>query len=115
MVDDIPHLLRLAHRRAASSSAAALRPFGMDDRHLGVLRALGRLGPSSQRRLVDTLGTDKSSMVRTVDDLERLGLVWRAPATGDRRAYAVELTPAGRDLLVASRERDGRAGTRTSR
>jgi MarR family transcriptional regulator, lower aerobic nicotinate degradation pathway regulator len=99
MVDDIPHLLRLAHRRAATSSAAALRPFGMDDRHLGVLRALGRLGPSSQRRLVDALGTDKSSMVRTVDDLERLGLVWRAPATGDRRAYAVELTPAGRDLL----------------
>src|SRR5205823_5041840 len=99
MVGDIPHLLRLAHRRAALSSAVALRPFGMDDRHLGVLRALGRLGPSSQRRLVDTLGTDKSAMVRTVDDLERLGLVWRAPATGDRRAYAVELTPAGRDLL----------------
>ena len=82
MVDDIPHLLRLAHRRAAAVSAAALRPFGLDDRHLGVLRALDRLGPSSQRRLIDALAMDKSAMVRTVDDLERLGLVWRAPATG---------------------------------
>ena len=33
-------------------------------------------------------------------DLERLGLVWRATATGNRRAYAVEVTPAGLDLLA---------------
>jgi DNA-binding MarR family transcriptional regulator len=111
MAEDIPLLLRQAHRRAASSLAAALRPFGVDDRHLGVLRTLRRLGPRSQRQLIDALGFDKSAMVRTVDDLERLGLAWRAPATGDRRAYAIELTPAGHGLLDDAEEVAARAGT----
>jgi DNA-binding MarR family transcriptional regulator len=100
MVDDVGLLLRLAHRRAAAAFADALRPFDVEDRHFQVLRALDRRGPLSQRQLIDALGSDKSAMVRTVDDLERRGLAWRAPALADRRAYAVELTPAGRDLLA---------------
>ena len=100
MVDDVVLLLRLAHRRAAAAFADALRPFDVEDRHFQVLRVLHRRGPLSQRQLIDALGSDKSAMVRTVDDLERRGLAWRAPARADRRAYAVELTPAGRDLLA---------------
>src|SRR5256885_1159730 len=100
MVDDVGLLLRLAHRRVATALADALRPFDVEDRHFQVLRVLDRRGPLSQRQLIDALGSDKSAMVRTVDDLERRGFAWRAPATGDRRAYAVELTPAGRDLLA---------------
>jgi DNA-binding MarR family transcriptional regulator len=100
MVDDVVLLLRLAHRRAAAAFADALRPFDVEDRHFQVLRVLHRRGPLSQRQLIDALGSDKSAMVRTVDDLERRGLAWRAPALADRRAYAVELTPAGRDLLA---------------
>src|SRR2546423_1381320 len=100
MVDDVGLLLRLAHRRVATALADALRPFDVEDRHFQVLRVLDRRGPLSQRQLIDVLGSDKSAMVRTVDDLERRGLAWRAPALADRRAYAVELTPAGRDLLA---------------
>ena len=100
MVDDLALLIRLAHRRVTAAIADALRPFDVEDRHVGVLRTLRRLGPLSQRQLIDALGSDKSAMVRTVDDLERQGFAWRAPAAGDRRAYAVELTPAGRDLLA---------------
>jgi DNA-binding MarR family transcriptional regulator len=37
-------------------------------------------------------------MVRTVDDLERLGLAVRQPDPTDRRAHAVELTHSGRRL-----------------
>ena len=38
-------------------------------------------------------------MVRTVDDLERLGAAVRHPDPGDRRVRLVELTSTGRDLL----------------
>jgi DNA-binding MarR family transcriptional regulator len=110
MVEDVGLLLRLAHRRAATAFTGALQPLGVDLRHVGVLRILHGLGPRSQRQLIDALGSDKSAMVRTVDDLERLGLVWRAAAVGDRRAYAVELTPAGRDLLGDAEEIVGRVG-----
>ncbi|MDI1466059.1 MarR family transcriptional regulator [Catellatospora sp. KI3] len=93
-------LLRRAHRRASRVFGQALLPLGIEPPHFGVLHTLARLGPLSQRGLIDQLGSDKSAMVRTVDDLERLGYAQRRPAQGDRRAYAVELTPAGRQALA---------------
>jgi DNA-binding MarR family transcriptional regulator len=92
-------LLRLAQRRAAQTFAEALRPLGIEGRHYGVLLGLGTHGPLSQRRLIDLTASDKSSMVRTVDDLEARGLVMRRPSPSDRRAYAVEITEEGRALL----------------
>jgi DNA-binding MarR family transcriptional regulator len=111
MAHDLALLLRMAHRRAAAAFTAALRPLGVEDRHFAVLLTLRRLGPLSQRQLIDAVGSDKSTMVRTVDELEHRGLAWRAPAAGDRRAYAVELTPAGHDLLTDAQAAADRAGT----
>ncbi|MGW3955437.1 MarR family winged helix-turn-helix transcriptional regulator [Streptomyces sp. NPDC004752] len=91
-------LLRLAQRRAAHTFADALRPLGIEGRHYGVLLNLALHGPLSQRRLIDLTGGDKSSMVRTVDDLEMRGLAVRRPSPADRRAYAVEITEQGRAL-----------------
>lgn len=93
-------LLRLAHRRAAREFADALRPLAIEGRHYGVLLNLGRHGPLSQRQLIDRTGSDKSGMVRTVDDLEARGMVVRRPSPTDRRAYAVELTEEGRARLA---------------
>ncbi|GHJ43963.1 hypothetical protein Cs7R123_13050 [Catellatospora sp. TT07R-123] len=93
-------LLRRAHRRASRVFGQALQPLGVEPPHFGVLLTVDRLGPISQRRLIDELGSDKSAMVRIVDELERLGYARRRPAEGDRRAYAVELTPAGRQVLA---------------
>jgi DNA-binding MarR family transcriptional regulator len=96
-------LLRLAAQRAASTFTA-LSPLDIDGRHFGVLLNLARRGPLSQRQLTAHTGSDKSTMVRTVDDLEAKGLAIRRPAAGDRRAYAVELTDAGRDLFVRAEQ-----------
>ncbi|WP_331743184.1 MarR family transcriptional regulator (plasmid) [Streptomyces sp. NBC_01136] len=93
-------LLRLAQRRAARTFAEALRPLGIEGRHYGILLNLGLHGPLSQRRLIDLTGGDKSSMVRTVDDLEARGLAIRRPSPTDRRAYAVEITELGRALFT---------------
>jgi DNA-binding MarR family transcriptional regulator len=91
-------LLRLAHTRASKSFAAALQPFGLNGKHFGVLISLSRGGPMSQRQLIDAIDSDKSSMVRIIDELEERELVLRRPAEGDRRAYAVELTDSGRAM-----------------
>jgi len=91
-------LLRQAQRHSAKTFAAALQPLGIEGRHFGVLFHLDQCGPLSQRRLMDLTGEDRSAMVRTIDDLERLGLAIRRPDPIDRRAHAVELTHAGRQL-----------------
>jgi DNA-binding MarR family transcriptional regulator len=91
-------LLRQAQRHSAKTFGAALQPLGIEGRHYGVLFHLGQNGPLSQRRLMDLTGEDRSAMVRTIDDLERLGLAIRRPDPIDRRANAVELTYAGLQL-----------------
>ncbi|MGW3494395.1 MarR family winged helix-turn-helix transcriptional regulator [Streptomyces sp. NPDC001020] len=93
-------LLRRAQRRAAQTFSEALRPLNVEGRHYGVLLNLVRHGPLSQRRLIDLTGSDKSAMVRTVDDLEARGLAVRRPSPTDRRAYAVEITEEGRVLFA---------------
>src|SRR6516162_765876 len=91
-------LLRQAQRHSARAFAAALQQRGIEGRHYGVLYHLDLYGPLSQRRLMDLTGEDRSAMVRTVDDLERLGLAIRRPDPVDRRANAVELTDSGRQM-----------------
>ncbi|GAA3977443.1 hypothetical protein GCM10023085_69820 [Actinomadura viridis] len=89
-------LLAVAHARARHALNEALAPLGIEARHYGVLAALARHGPSSQRRLSTLLDVDKSAMVRIMDDLERRGLATRNRDAHDRRAYAIELTAEGR-------------------
>ncbi|MGH3437052.1 MAG: MarR family winged helix-turn-helix transcriptional regulator [Sciscionella sp.] len=96
---EIGVLLRLAHRRAADTFAAALRPMEIQGRHFGVLITLRREGQVRQRELIERLASDKSSMVRTIDDLEERGLCQRTAVAADRRANAVRLTAAGREVL----------------
>ena len=97
-LSQIGPLLRQAQRHSARAFAAALQPLGIEGRHYGVLYHLDLYGPLSQRRLMDLTGDDRSAMVRTIDDLERLGLAIRRPDPVDRRAHAVELTDAGCQL-----------------
>jgi len=99
---EIGQLLARAHKRAATTFAAALEPLELDGRLFGVMSALARLGPVTQARLNLELDSDKSTMLRTVDELEQRGLAVREPVPGDRRARTVALTPAGRQQLAAA-------------
>jgi DNA-binding MarR family transcriptional regulator len=89
-----------AARLAGELLAEALAPLGLRVRHYTVLQVLAEHGPASQQALGRSLGIDRTTMVGTVDDLERLGLVARKADPADRRAYRVELTPRGRTTLV---------------
>jgi MarR family transcriptional regulator, lower aerobic nicotinate degradation pathway regulator len=97
-------LLREAHERVARTMDHALRPFGIERRHLMVLMRLAGEGVLTQRDLVERTRHDKASIMRIVDDLERLGLAVREPVPGDRRLRAVTMTEHGQDVLHQARE-----------
>jgi len=96
-------LLRQAHDRVAAAMDEALTPFGFERRHLMVLMRLQAAGPLNQRELVAQTDHDKASIVRIVDDLERLGLASRELVPGDRRLRAVTMTGHGRDVFAQAR------------
>ena len=64
--------------------------------------ALVELGDEGPLRLNDhakRMGTSTPTASRSVDTLEALGLVTRAPESSDRRALSIDVSARGRDLL----------------
>ncbi len=55
----------------------------------------------TQAQLAEIAGLDKTTMVVTVDELEREGLAERHPSKADRRARIIEVTPAGEERVRA--------------
>ncbi|TYB49436.1 MarR family winged helix-turn-helix transcriptional regulator [Actinomadura chibensis] len=105
-------LLAAAHNSSRARVNDELRALGIDVREFSLLFALELYGPSSQRRLIDLTGIDKSTMVRAVDDLEEAGLVTRERTPHDRRAYSVTLTADGRRTFAAARRAAAEVGDR---
>ncbi|NUS45428.1 MAG: winged helix-turn-helix transcriptional regulator [Mycobacteriaceae bacterium] len=98
---------------------AALAPLGIHPRHMGMLSfLLGRDG-ASQQQLCDALGIHRNVMVGMVDELEKAGFVERRRHPADRRAHAVHLLAAGREMQrkaeeTLSRMEDGIFGSLTA-
>jgi DNA-binding MarR family transcriptional regulator len=107
------YLFKHAHRQYEAATAAALAPFGIDPRAMGVLRVLTSREaghePTSQQDVAHLLGVDRTTMVALLDTLEHLGIVARRPQAGDRRRNVVELTAPGRDVLARAEEAVARA------
>lgn len=59
----------------------------------------------SQIGLSRAFGLDKSTVSPSIDRLEKRGLVVRARTPNDRRFYALQLSPAGQQLLARAVER----------
>ncbi|WP_028923208.1 MarR family winged helix-turn-helix transcriptional regulator [Pseudonocardia acaciae] len=84
----------------ARAAEAAAGKSGLGVGHHLVLKMLAAVGPCSQRVLGEELRIDRSVMVGIADELERSGYVRRERDPGDRRAYAVTVTEAGRRALA---------------
>lgn len=70
-----------------------------------VLGRLERGGSAGTSALASAERVRPQSMAATVAALESAGLVARRPDPGDGRRTLIELTPAGRDALLADRRR----------
>lgn len=87
-------LLSQAGHVYATEIAVALAPLELGSRGYCVLAtAIGR--ELTQTELAKLIGVDKTTMVVTVDELERARLARRVPSTVDRRARVIEVTKAG--------------------
>ena len=89
-------------RIAAALAAAhneALAPLGLSLRTFAVLATVAGGSVRSQLEIAHNVGLDKTTLVATIDDLERRAWVLRKPDPDDRRARIVEITRAGQTLL----------------
>jgi DNA-binding MarR family transcriptional regulator len=93
------HLLHRAQQIAANQSAQALREAGITLRQFSVLAALSEAEGTSQSRLVEATGVDRSTLADMVFRMEKTGLIARTKSPEDARAKAVSLTEKGRAAL----------------
>src|SRR4051794_17718044 len=96
---DLGFLFNHAGHVVNTELTAKLADLGTTPREICVLsKALG--AELTQSRLGELAGLDKTTMVVTMDELERSGLAERRPSRTDRRARIVAVTPAGEKLLA---------------
>ena len=92
--------LRRAQLRAFAALAHAIGPDGLTPMLFAVLVTIDEGDGITQREVADALGADPSTMVRMLDQLEKLDLVQRVASTTDRRVMVPTLTPAGRERIA---------------
>ena len=94
----IGYNMKRAYMLIQDDMTDTLAPLGL---RIGTYSALAVVAGSpgiSQTQLSQVLDIKRSGVVVVVDELESAGVLTRAPVPGDRRAYALEITPAGRRL-----------------
>ena len=84
-------------RRHAERSIEALDMCLSD---FAILEALLHKGPQSVRELGRRIDLTSGSMTTAIDRLEARRLVTRTDHASDRRAWVIQLTPAGRTLIA---------------
>ena len=106
------YLLKHANLRLTELTTAALKPFNLNGRELGVLVVLEAMGPTSQQDVARRLGVDRTTMVALIDALEAKSVVVRRQFEEDRRRNVVEFTEGGHEIfrqaLAASDEAERR-------
>ena len=100
---DISFLLAHTSHVLATRMTAAFAEIGLTPREYCVLaHAMG--GQYTQIELAKLADLDKTTMLNTMDFLEREGYAQRSPSPTDRRARIITATPAGADAVAAGHE-----------
>jgi len=96
---DFGWLLGQAKHAYATEVTAALEQIGISPRGYFVL-ATALTGEHTQTELAQRIGLDKTTMVVTIDELEKAGLAERRPSESDRRARVIAVTSAGEKTVA---------------
>lgn len=95
----VGYQLRRANELTTKRFTTVLADMGITPGQIGALTLIANNRNLTQSALARGVGVDRSTMVAVIDRLEQMGLVARARAQGDQRAYALELTSAGATLM----------------
>ena len=90
-------------RRLLAMEQPILDRHGLTMWAYAVLTALNDRPMRTQAALADSIGADKTRLIRVLDDLQRRGLIDREPDPADRRVRLLALTDAGRQAHRAVR------------
>jgi MarR family transcriptional regulator for hemolysin len=102
-VADVSFLLQHTAHVLTTQMTAALAEIGMSPRaHCVLAHALE--AERTQAQLAELSDLDKTTMVVTVDMLERAGLAERVPSATDRRARIIRPTTKGAQVAAAGQE-----------
>src|SRR3982074_2086454 len=94
--------LRMATRAVTQLYDDVLRPSGLRVTQFSILAAIARTGEANLKQLEDTLAIDQTTLTRSLNLLERDGVIERA-AHPDGRIKAMRLTAKGRRALEGAR------------
>lgn len=89
------------HQRMLMQMTARIRTLGLSIPQFDLLSTLTEQEGISQSELAEKLYVTKGNVSGLVDRLVQAGLVERRAIAGDRRSYAMHLTPEGRRLAEA--------------
>ena len=103
LMGNLGWMLDQANHALGSEVASALAPLDLGQRGFCVLSA-AMDAELTQTELAGMAGLDKTTMVVTVDDLERKGLAERVPSPTDRRARVIKVTDAGREKVAEGQQ-----------
>jgi DNA-binding MarR family transcriptional regulator len=94
--------LRMVTRAVTQLYDDILRPSGLRVTQFSILATIARLGEANLRQLEDALTIDQTTLTRSLNVLQRDGLIERAPHP-DGRIKAMRLTAKGRRVLEIAR------------
>jgi MarR family transcriptional regulator, transcriptional regulator for hemolysin len=98
---DLAFLLSQASHALATELTVRLEELGITPRsHCVLSTALGR--ELTQSQVAEKCALDKTTMVVTLDALERAGLAERRPSSSDRRARIIGVTVEGERVVAAA-------------
>jgi MarR family transcriptional regulator for hemolysin len=98
---DLAFLLAQASHALATELTVRLAEVGITPRaHCVLSRAMS--GELTQSQVAELCALDKTTMVVTLDALERDGLAERRPSSTDRRARIIGVTKKGERVVVAA-------------
>jgi MarR family transcriptional regulator, transcriptional regulator for hemolysin len=98
LAGNLSWLLAQASHVMVTEMTRAFEDMGVSPRGHCVLSS-AQAGEFTQKELAEMVGLDKTTMVVTLDELERAGFAERVPSTTDRRARIIRITPAGKRVV----------------
>jgi MarR family transcriptional regulator, transcriptional regulator for hemolysin len=97
---DLMFLLSQASHALETELTARLQALGVSPRAHCVLTHALRGGELTQSQVAEHCALDKTTMVVTMDELERAGLAERRASSTDRRARIIAVTNAGERIVA---------------
>ncbi|MCA8869334.1 MAG: MarR family transcriptional regulator [Rhodobacteraceae bacterium] len=92
--------MKRAYMRIYQDFSQELLAFDLRQRTFSVLSLVIENPGISQSDIARSLGIERSGTVVIVDELEQRDLIRRSAVKGDKRAYALRVTAAGRKLYA---------------